>query len=66
MDKGGAWTLSGALAGAIVAEIVFVDTVDDVGDVALFSELLKHGEEFVLAEEAALRVVADVLGAIKF
>jgi hypothetical protein len=54
---------SGALTGAEVAGVVGVAAVGDGGEAELRAELLHGGEELVLAVEAALAVVAEVVGA---
>ena len=62
----GKWRLhgmlrSGLLAGAVVAGVVGVEAIDDVRDAAGGALALKHGEELVLAVEAAGGVVAGVV-----
>ena len=52
----------GLLAGAEVSAVVEVHAVGDVGEAVLGAELLHLGEELVFAVEAALGVVALVVG----
>ncbi len=56
----------GLLAGAVVAGVIRVETVDDVGDAAGGALALEDGEELVLAVEAAGGVVAGVVFAGQF
>src|ERR1035437_9109453 len=49
----------GALARAVVAQVVHIDSVDDVLAAALAAQGCKAGEQFVLAVEAAVGTVAD-------
>ncbi len=51
----------GLLAGAVVAGVVGVEAVGDVGDAARGALAFEHGEELVLAVEAAGGVVAGVV-----
>ena len=51
----------GLLAGTVVAGVVSVETVDDVRDPAGGALTFEHGEELVLAVEAAGGVVARVV-----
>ena len=52
---------SGLLSGAVVAGVVGVETVDDVGDAAGDALALEDGKELVLAVEAAGGVIAGVV-----
>ena len=54
------------LAGTKVALIVEVDAVGDGIEAACCAQSFHQGEEFILAEEAALRIVANVLRAVEF
>lgn len=56
----------GALAGAVIAEVVDVDAVDDVIEAAIGSDIVHDAEEFILAVEAAVGVVRDVSGVFEF
>ena len=56
----------GILAGTVVALIVDVNSVGDRPELALVAKALHLSEEFVLAVEAALAIVADVLGIVHF
>ena len=58
--------LGGILARAIVAQVVQIHAVDDVFVAALAAHLRQAREQFVLAVEAAVRVVADVVGIVEF
>ena len=56
----------GILAGAVVAQVVGIYTVDDVGDAALAADFFQAREQFVLAVEAAVGVVLQVIGIFEF
>jgi hypothetical protein len=51
----------GMLAGAVVAGVVGVEAIDDVRDAAGGALAFEHGEELVLAVEAAGGIVAGVV-----
>jgi len=57
--------LGGALAGAEVFGVVGVHAIGDGGESELGCEGAHYGEEFVLAMEAAICVIAGVFGAVK-
>jgi hypothetical protein len=52
----------GTLAGTIVAQIVFVHAVHDVGVAALAADPFENREQFVFAVKAAVRIVLHVVG----
>jgi len=54
------------LARAVVAEVVLVNAVDDVGDAALDGQLFQAQEEFIFAMKATVRVVGGVGGVVEF
>src|ERR1022692_1619581 len=56
----------GALTRTVVAQIVHVDSVDDVLVAALAAHGFQAGEEFVLAVEAAVGTVLRVSGIVEF
>jgi hypothetical protein len=57
---------SGVLAGPVVAQIVGIYAVDDVGDAALAADFFQARKQFVLAVEAAVGVVLQVIGILEF
>ena len=58
--------LRGALAGTIVAQIVDIHSVDDVRDAALARHFVEPGKQLVLAVEAPVRIVLDVIRIVEF
>ena len=57
--------LGGVLAGTIIAQIVRVHPVDDVLVTARAAHLLQTREQLVLAVEAAVGIVAGVIGIVE-
>src|SRR5215472_167161 len=57
--------LRGGLAGAIIAEVILVHAIDDVLVAALAADFAKTREELVFAVEAAVGVVAQVIGIVE-
>ena len=56
----------GALAGTVVAQVVHVHAVNDVAVAALAADFVEAREELVLAVEAAVGRVAEVVGVVEF
>ena len=59
-------SLGGALAGTPVAEVVDIDPVDYVGDAAFFADFIEAAKQLVLAVEAPVLVVLDVVRVFEF
>src|ERR1700722_6512497 len=56
----------GCLSGPEISLIVEVDAVDDRVEPTRGAEILHHREKFIFAVEAALAVIASILGTIQF
>jgi len=54
------------LPGPVVAEIVDVHTINDVRDAALGAQRLELREQLVLAMEATVNVVLDIIRIVEF
>ncbi len=56
----------GALARAIIAQVVDVDAVDYVRDATLARDFIQAGEELIFAVETAVAIVFEVIGIFEF
>ena len=56
----------GALTGAVVAEVIDIDAIDDVLNATIGSNFVHDAKEFIFAVKAAIGIVGDVLGILEF
>ena len=56
----------GSLAGPIISQIVDVHAINNMCDPALTRDLVQPREQLILAVEAAVAVVLEVVGILKF
>src|SRR5579863_1953480 len=54
------------MARAKIESVISVDAVGDCGEMALLGEMVKRGEEFVLAEVATVGSVGAIVGIFHF